>query len=97
MVTDNFTAKDDLEKIQKSIEEYLDDNYTERYSKKIEGEIEFENVTKSGRADKEILEFAEKEKVDLIVMGTHGNKGIEHVFLDVLLKRCSGIVHSLFL
>ncbi|MBW1858451.1 MAG: universal stress protein [Deltaproteobacteria bacterium] len=77
---DGFIGQEDLEKIQKNIEEDLVNNYKERYAKKIEGEIEFETVTKSGRADKEILEFAEKEKVDLIVMGTHGRTGIEHVF-----------------
>jgi len=87
IVTDNFIAKNDLEKIQKNIEEDLVNNYKERYAKKIEGEIEFETVTKSGRADKEILEFAEKEKVDLIVMGTHGRTGIEHVFFGSVAEK----------
>jgi len=65
----------------------LVNNYKERYVKKIEGEIEFETVTKSGRVDKEILEFAEKEKVNLIVMGTHGRTGIEHVFFGSVAEK----------
>jgi len=84
---ENYINKEDLEKIQKSIEEDLVNNYKEHYAKKIEGEIEFETVTKSGRADKEILEFAEKEKVDLIVMGTHGKTGIEHVFFGSVAEK----------
>ena len=84
---DGFIGQEDLEKIQKNIEEDLVNNYKERYAKKIEGEIEFETVTKSGRADKEILEFAEKEKVDLIVMGTHGRTGIEHVFFGSVAEK----------
>ena len=90
---DGFIAQEDLEKIQKNIEEDLVNNYKERYAKKIEGEIEFETVTKSGRADKEILEFAEKEKVDLIVMGTHGRTGIEHVFFGSVAEKV--LQHSL--
>jgi len=90
---DGFIAQEDLEKIQKNIEEDLVNNYKERYAKKIEGEIEFETVTKSGRADKEILEFAEKEKVDLIVMGTHGRTGIEHVFFGSVAEEV--LQHSL--
>jgi nucleotide-binding universal stress UspA family protein len=69
---ETFVSKEDLENIQKNIEEDLADNYKERYIKKIEGEIEFETVTRSGREDNEILQFAKKENVDLIVMGTHG-------------------------
>ena len=84
---DGFIGQEDLEKIQKNIEEDLVNNYKERYAKKIEGEIEFETVTKSGRADKEILEFAEKEKVDLIVMGTHGRTGIEHVVFGSVAEK----------
>jgi nucleotide-binding universal stress UspA family protein len=86
---DGFIAQEDLGKIQKSIEEDLVNNYKEHYAKKIESEIEFEAVTKSGRADKEILEFAEKEKVDLIVMGTHGRTGIEHVVFGSVAERVS--------
>ena len=84
---ESYITGEDLEKIQKSIEEDLVNNYKEHYAKKIEGEIEFETVTKSGRADKEILEFAEKEKVDLIVMGTHGRTGIEHVFFGSVAEK----------
>jgi nucleotide-binding universal stress UspA family protein len=91
---DGFIAQEDLEKIQKSIEEDLVTNYKEHYTKKIEGEIEFETVTKSGRADKEIVEFAEKEKVDLIVMGTHGRTGIEHVVFGSVAEKV--LQHSLF-
>ena len=76
-----------LERIQKNIEEDLDNNYRERYGKKIGDEIKFEIVTKSGREDEEIIEFAKKEKVDIIVMGTHGKTGIEHVFFGSVAEK----------
>jgi nucleotide-binding universal stress UspA family protein len=84
---DNFLTREDSEKIQKSIEKYLDDNYTKRYVEKIENGIRFEIVTKSGREDEEILKFAKQEKVDILVMGTHGRTGIEHVFFGSVTEK----------
>jgi nucleotide-binding universal stress UspA family protein len=76
-----------LEQIQKAIEEDLDNNYQERYGKKIENGIRYEFITKSGREDEEILKFAKDEKVDIIVVGTHGKTGIEHVFFGSVAEK----------
>ena len=84
---EGFLSTENLEKIQKTIEEDLDNNYKERYVNKIGNEIICEFVTKSGREDEEILEFAKKEKIDLIVMGTHGRTGIEHVFFGSVAEK----------
>ncbi len=70
----------------------MDDNYRERYVNKIENGIRYEIVTKSGREDEEILKFAKDEKVDIIVVGTHGKTGIEHVLFGSVAEkvlRCS--------
>jgi nucleotide-binding universal stress UspA family protein len=80
-------TKEQLEKIQKAIEEDLDINYQERYGKKIENGIRYEFITKSGREDEEILKFAKDEKVDIIVVGTHGKTGIEHVFFGSVAEK----------
>jgi len=84
---EGLVSAEDSEKIQKSIEEDLVNNYEERYVKKIEGGVKFEIVTRSGREDNEILEFAKKEKADIIVMGTHGRTGIEHVFFGSIAEK----------
>ena len=84
---DTMIDSETLERIQKNIEEDLDNNYRERYEKKIGGEIKFEIVTKSGREDEEILKFAKDEKVDIIVVGTHGKTGIEHVFFGSVAEK----------
>jgi nucleotide-binding universal stress UspA family protein len=76
-----------LEKIHKEFEENLANNYREHYIKKIDNGIPYEIVTKSGREDDEIIKFAEKEKADLIVMGTHGRTGIEHVFFGSVAEK----------
>ena len=84
---ERYITKKDLEKIQKGIWEDLDNKYREHYIEKIENEIKFEIVTKTGRGDKEILKFAKKENVDIIVMGTHGKTGIEHVFFGSVAEK----------
>ncbi|OEU84762.1 MAG: hypothetical protein BA865_05055 [Desulfobacterales bacterium S5133MH4] len=80
-------SEDILRNIQKGLEQELDDNYKEHYTKKIEDAVRFEVVTRSGREDEEIIEFAKKEKVDIIVMGTHGKTGIEHVFFGSVAEK----------
>ena len=84
---ESFITAEDLEKIQKTIQEDLENKYRERYEEKMEKEIEFEIITRSGREDEEILEFAKEEQVDLIVIGTHGRTGIEHVFFGSVAEK----------
>ena len=43
--------------------------------------------TQTGREDEKILKFAQKEKIDIIVIGTHGRTGIEHVFLGSVAEK----------
>ena len=82
-----YVPEDTLRNIQKGLEQELDDNYRERYVNKIENGIRYEIITKSGREDEEILKFAKDEKVDIIVVGTHGRTGIEHVFFGSVAEK----------
>jgi nucleotide-binding universal stress UspA family protein len=76
----SYISREELERIEKNIEKDLDDSYTERYVKNIKDGVTFEIITKSGREDEQILKFARDNQVDIVVMGTHGRTGIEHVF-----------------
>jgi len=49
-----YVSDDILRNIQKGLEQELDDNYKERYTKKIADAVRFEIITKSGREDEEI-------------------------------------------
>ena len=82
-----YVSEDILRNIQKDLEQELEDNNKEHYTKKIEDAVRFEVVTKSGREDEEILKFAKDEKVDIIVVGTHGKTGIEHVFFGSVAEK----------
>lgn len=40
----------------------------------------FQKKILSGDPAKEILKFIESEEIDMVIMGTHGRKGLDHVF-----------------
>jgi nucleotide-binding universal stress UspA family protein len=82
-----YVPEDTLRNIQKDLEQELEDNYKEHYTKKIEDAVRFEVVTKSGREGEMILKFAKDEQVDIIVVGTHGRTGIEHVFFGSVAEK----------
>jgi nucleotide-binding universal stress UspA family protein len=46
-------------------------------------------VTVEGRAADEILSYAEKNNVDLIVMSTHGRSGLSHFFFGSVAEKVS--------
>ncbi len=85
--TESLVSREDLEKVQNAIEEDLDNKYKEHYVEKIKNGTKFEIVTISGREDNEILKFAKEEHVDILVMGTHGRTGIEHVFFGSVAEK----------
>jgi len=84
---ESCVSKETVEKIHKGLKENLDNNYKEHYMKRIENRVPFEIITKSGREDDEIIKFARQEKADIIVMGTHGRTGIEHVLFGSVAEK----------
>jgi nucleotide-binding universal stress UspA family protein len=46
----------------------------------LQGCPNFQKRIVSGDTANEILEVIESEDIDLVIMGTHGRKGLEHVF-----------------
>jgi nucleotide-binding universal stress UspA family protein len=87
----------DSEVLRKAREDYqkqLEDDYQKHYVKEMEEGVRFEIVTRSGMEDEEILKFARKEKVDLIVLGTHGKTGIEHALFGSIAEKV--VRHSPF-
>ena len=84
---EGLVKKEILEKIRKTIEKDIYTKYREHYINKIEDGSKFEIVTRSGREDDEILDFAKQEKVDIIVMGTHGKTGIARVYFGSVAEK----------
>ena len=91
---DNYMTKDDWNKLKVTMREDIDKKYNDQYLSQIKDKNKVKTVTKSGREDEEILKFARKENIDIIVIGTHGRTGIKHVLLGSVAEkivRCSPI------
>jgi len=54
--------------------------------------VEVESVILEGRSAEEIIDFAEKNDIDLIVMGTHGMTGITRFLLGSVAENV--VMHS---
>jgi nucleotide-binding universal stress UspA family protein len=84
---ESLMPRDIVEEMHRVIKEDVDNKFKEHYVEKIEDGVRFEIVTKYGREHDEIIKFARKEKVDLIVIGTHGSTGIEHAFFGSVAEK----------
>lgn len=49
--------------------------------------VQVHEVIRGGFIDKEIIDCADKEKFDLIVMGTHGRRGLSRMFLGSVAEK----------
>ena len=84
---DNYMTKDYWDKLKVTMQEDIDKKYNDQYLSQIKDKTKVKIVTKSGREDEEILKFARKEKINIIVIGTHGRTGIEHLFIGSVAEK----------
>ncbi len=80
-------TKEELNKIRATLQEDREKIYDNKYLRQIEDKSKVQIVTKSGREDRKILEFARKTGIDIIVIGTHGRTGIEHFFIGSVAEK----------
>lgn len=80
-------TKKQLDEITVNLEEDRNRMFKEKYLNFIKDKTKVKIVVETGDEDEKILEFAQKEKIDIIVIGTHGRTGIEHVFLGSVAEK----------
>jgi len=69
------------------VEKSIEDHFT-HYLEKNAGEFKnYETIVKHGKPFQEILKFSEERSADLIVAGSHGRTGIEHVIFGSTSER----------
>ncbi len=69
-----------IEELKKSHQQEVDHLLKEHYLKKIGTFKNVKVIFQEGEPFVEIIRRAKKESADLIVMGTHGRTGLDHVF-----------------
>ncbi|HSR13049.1 MAG TPA: universal stress protein [Thermodesulfobacteriota bacterium] len=70
---------DAMDKFNKNISEAVDKEMRDLREKKLEGFSSYECLVIQGTPFLEILRTAKSKAVDLIIVGTHGRTGLDHV------------------
>ena len=81
---ESFLTPENLIAIEKNIQDEVEDNF-EKLLK--DQDIPTKKVIKTGVPFVEIIAYAKSESVDLIVMGTHGHSGIEHILIGNVAEK----------
>ncbi|MBN2462133.1 MAG: universal stress protein [Dehalococcoidia bacterium] len=78
-----FTVSTNSERLDRPMKAYLDVNAKELESQR----IKVPAVTAYGNVAEEVIKFAEKHKVDLIIISTHGHSGIKRWMLGSVAEK----------
>ena len=73
---------DMVEGSQRLLDKFLGDHFADCIDL-----VEVRQVVELGGSAKNIIEIAEREKVDLIVMSTHGRTGLDHMILGSVTEK----------
>lgn len=71
-------VKDIVQGADATMEKFLDENFA---GVRVQGEVA------TGYAAEEILNHAKDQKVDMIIMGTHGRKGIDRILFGSVAEK----------
>jgi len=81
---ESFLTPENLVAIERNIEKEVDKDF-EEVCKNID--IPIKKVTKTGVTFVEIIDYIKEEAIDLVVMGTHGRSGIEHILIGSVAEK----------
>ena len=82
MRTELGSSHDVIESNRRVLDKFLGDHFADCIDL-----VEVRQVVEFGAPHKNIVEIAEKENVDMIVMSTHGRTGIDHVILGSVTEK----------
>ena len=82
-----YLPSDKLDEFRASQKKMLDQDMKTHYLQKMEGFDNFQILLKQGEPSQEIIRTAKKESADLIVMGTHGRTGLDHIIFGSTAER----------
>lgn len=82
----SFVAPQKVQEFHQHLRERAEKTFREQYLPQVGG-VKTEMVVGEGKEAREIVNYAVSEKMDLIVMGTHGVSGIEHAFMGSIAEK----------
>ncbi len=81
-----YVEQRDLEKVVQSIASGAQEQMKVFVEKQLSG-VKSTGVVRVGYAPETILQVVKEEKVDMVVMGTHGRRGINHVLFGSVAEK----------
>ena len=81
---ESFLTPENLIAVEKNIQDEVERDFG-KILKRID--METKKVVRTGVAFVEIIDYAKSEGIDLIVMGTHGRSGIEHILIGNVAEK----------
>ncbi len=81
---ESFLTPENLVAIEKNIQDEVERNFTKLLK---EDKVPTKRVIKTGVPFVEIIDYARSESIDLIVMGTHGHTGLEHILIGNVAEK----------
>jgi nucleotide-binding universal stress UspA family protein len=82
---ESFMAAENIVTVQKGIEGEVAKDL-EEVGRKITG-IKTTNIIRTGVAFVEIIDYVRSEGIDLVIMGTHGRGGLEHILIGSVAEK----------
>ena len=81
---ESFLTPENLVAVEKNMEKGVDKDF-DKIIKKID--IPVKKTVRTGITFVEIIDYVKAESIDLIVMGTHGRSGIEHILIGSVAEK----------
>ena len=72
-----------IEEVYEAAEKELDDFCTKNF----EGKVKYESILSKGEAHEEIFKAVKEREIDIIIIGTHGNSGLNKIFFGSTADR----------
>jgi nucleotide-binding universal stress UspA family protein len=81
---ESFLTPENLVLIEKNVEQEVEKDF----KKIIKGiDIPVKKIIKTGIVFVEIIDYIKEENIDLVVLGTHGRSGIEHILIGSVAEK----------
>lgn len=81
---ESFLTPENLVAIERNIEGEVEKDF-DKITKKLD--FPFKRVIKTGVIFVEIIDYIKDQGIDLVVMGTHGRSGIEHILIGSVAEK----------
>jgi len=81
---ESFLTPENLVAIERNIEKEIEKDF-DKVVKKID--IPTKRIIRTGVTFVEIIDYIKEEGIDLVVMGTHGRSGIEHILIGSVAEK----------